>query len=78
MLYEFHKWQNDKRPGSLHATYLVYGTRKKVEKAEEQDGDVEMTDSHSEMRMTFSDEVPTYTLSLIREAQLQGEHTYVL
>ncbi|KAI4867991.1 DNA polymerase subunit Cdc27 [Hypoxylon rubiginosum] len=71
MLYEFHKWQNDKRPGSLHATYLVYGTRKKVEKAEEQDGDVEMTDSHSEMRMTFSDEVPTYTLSLIREAQLQ-------
>ncbi|KAI1775749.1 DNA polymerase subunit Cdc27 [Hypoxylon cercidicola] len=71
MLYEFHKWQNDKRPGSLHATYLVYGIRKNVEKVEEQDGDVEMTDSHREMHISFSDEVPTYTLSLIRETQLQ-------
>ncbi|XXG95107.1 hypothetical protein Hte_001367 [Hypoxylon texense] len=73
MLYDFHKWQNDKRPGSLHATYLVYGTRKKTEKTVEQDGDVEMTDSHPEMRLTFSDEVPTYTLSLIREVQLQEQ-----
>ncbi len=74
MLYEFHTWQNDKRPGSLHATYLVYGTKKAVEKSNRQDGDVEMTDSqHSEdIQVPFSDEVPTFTLSLVREEQLQG------
>ncbi|KAI1452739.1 DNA polymerase subunit Cdc27 [Annulohypoxylon moriforme] len=73
MLYEFHKWQNDKRPGSLHATYLIYGSKKKVEKVEEQDGDVKMTDSQNleELRVPFSDDVPTYTLSLVKEEQLQ-------
>ncbi|KAH6660855.1 DNA polymerase subunit Cdc27 [Truncatella angustata] len=65
MLYEFHKWQNDKRPGTLHATYLVYGTSKKPE---EPDNDVEMTDSQSE---PLSDEVPTTTLTLVVEEQLQ-------
>ncbi|KAL7629756.1 CDC27 protein [Parahypoxylon ruwenzoriense] len=73
MLYEFHKWQNDKRPGTLHATYLVYGIMKPVEKANGQDDDVDMTDSqHSEdMPVSFSDEVPTYTLSLVKEEKLQ-------
>ncbi|KAI0148317.1 DNA polymerase subunit Cdc27 [Hypoxylon sp. NC0597] len=73
MLYEFHKWQNDKRPKSLHATYIVYGTKKAVQKTEEQDGDVEMTDSQNseELNVPFSDEVPTYTLSLVKEEQLQ-------
>ncbi|KAI1134796.1 DNA polymerase subunit Cdc27 [Hypoxylon sp. FL0543] len=72
MLYEFHKWQNDKRPMSLHATYLVYGTKKAVQKTEEEDGDVEMTDSqNSDSHIPFSDEVPTYTLSLVKEEQLQ-------
>ncbi|KAI0173275.1 DNA polymerase subunit Cdc27 [Hypoxylon sp. FL1284] len=70
MLYDFHKWQNDKRPGTLHATYLVYGTKGRAEKSAEQDGDVEMADSRP--GASFSDEVPTYTLSLIREAQLQA------
>ncbi|KAI0897175.1 DNA polymerase subunit Cdc27 [Annulohypoxylon nitens] len=72
MLYEFHKWQNDKHPGTLHATYLVYGSKKKPDKAEEQDGDVKMTDSQNseEMHVPFSDEVPTYILSLVKEEQL--------
>ncbi|KAI1850177.1 hypothetical protein JX265_013456 [Neoarthrinium moseri] len=70
MLYEFHKWQNDKRPGTLHATYLVYGTRRKTE---EPDGDVEMTDSQSESGFgtSFSDEVLIHTLTLAKEDQLQ-------
>lgn len=74
MLYDFHKSQNDKRPGSLHATYLVYGTKKAPVKVEESDGDVKMTDSQSseEMHVPFSDEVPTYTLSIVKEEQLQG------
>ncbi|KAI1340281.1 DNA polymerase subunit Cdc27 [Xylariaceae sp. FL0016] len=70
MLYEFHRVQNAKRPGTLHATYLVYGTKRKVE---QHDGDVEMTDSQKsdEFQVSFSDEVPTYTLSLVREEALQ-------
>ncbi|KAI1099366.1 DNA polymerase subunit Cdc27 [Jackrogersella minutella] len=73
MLYEFHKWQNDKHPNSLHATYLVYGTKKNVVKVEEHDGDVEMTDSQNseEVHPPFSDDVPTHTLSLVKEEQLQ-------
>ncbi|KAI0380383.1 DNA polymerase subunit Cdc27 [Hypomontagnella monticulosa] len=75
MLFEFHKWQNDKRPGSLHATYLIYGTKspENAIKAEEPDGDVEMTDSQNsgELHAHFSDDVPTYALSLVKEEQLQ-------
>ncbi|KAK7957673.1 DNA polymerase delta subunit 3 [Apiospora saccharicola] len=67
MLYEFHKTQNDRNPGSLMATYLVYGTRK----SDEQDDDVEMTDSVSDKDETFSEPVPTKTLQLIREETLQ-------
>ncbi|KAK7955621.1 uncharacterized protein PG986_004843 [Apiospora aurea] len=67
MLYDFHKSQNDKNPGSLNATYLVYGTRKP---SDEQDGDVEMTDSVSDKNETFSETVPTRTLALIREEML--------
>lgn len=64
MLYEFHKWQNDKRPDTLHATYLVYGTRRKQV---EENGDVEMTDSQSD-----DTEIPSSTLTLVREEKLQG------
>ncbi|KAK7926484.1 hypothetical protein PG985_003482 [Apiospora marii] len=67
MLYEFHKSQNEKNPNSLMATYLVYGTKK----SDEQDGDVEMTDSVSDKDETFSETVPTKTLELIREETLQ-------
>ncbi|ETS75843.1 hypothetical protein PFICI_12787 [Pestalotiopsis fici W106-1] len=64
MLYEFHKWQNDKRPDTLHATYLVYGTRKKQVEA---NGDVEMTDSQSENET----DVSSNTMTLVREEKLQ-------
>ncbi|KAI8956917.1 DNA polymerase subunit Cdc27 [Daldinia sp. FL1419] len=71
MLYEFHKSQNDKHPGSLHATYLVYGIQKSTAKLEESDGDVKMTDSQNSEDMHVSDEVPTYTLSIVKEERLQ-------
>jgi hypothetical protein len=72
MLYDFHKWQNDKRPNTLHATYVIYGIKKKPE---QQDGDVEMTDSQmsDDIHAPFSDLVPTYTLSLVNQERLQGE-----
>jgi DNA polymerase delta subunit 3 len=36
MLYDFHRTQNARKPGSLHATYLVAGTRKPEEQPEAQ------------------------------------------
>jgi DNA polymerase delta subunit 3 len=72
MLYDFHKWQNDKRPGSLHATYIIYGTKTKPKVDDE---DVEMTDSQmsDDRHAPFSDLVPTHTLSLVSEEQLHGQ-----
>lgn len=72
MLFEFHKWQNDKRPGSLHATYLIYGTKKPVD---EEDGDVDMTSSQMSEEsppVRFSDDVLTETLSLVKQEELEG------
>ncbi|KAI1740194.1 DNA polymerase subunit Cdc27 [Xylaria scruposa] len=70
MLYDFHKWQNDKRPGSLHATYIIYGIKSR---AAQPDGDVEMTDSQTseDIDAPLSDLVPTYTLSLVAQEQLE-------
>lgn len=31
MLYDFHKKQNQKKPGTVHATYLISGTKRKEE-----------------------------------------------
>ncbi|RYC54544.1 hypothetical protein CHU98_g11662 [Xylaria longipes] len=72
MLYDFHKWQNDKRPGTLHATYIIYGTKNRPPQPDE---DVEMTDSQmsEDVDAPFSDLVPTYTLSLVSQEQLEGE-----
>ncbi|KAI0508688.1 DNA polymerase subunit Cdc27 [Xylaria bambusicola] len=70
MLYDFHKRQNDKRPDSLHATYIIYGTKSRPVS---QDEDVEMTDSQASEAADapYSDLVPTFTLSLVRQEQLQ-------
>ncbi|KAJ9149074.1 DNA polymerase delta subunit 3 [Pleurostoma richardsiae] len=84
MLYDFYKWQNDKRPGAVHATYLVYGT-KKVEETNghiQHDGDVEMTSSMPEVE-SLAEEVPVFTLSMVAEDKLndvlsQYEHVSAL
>ncbi|KAI0817046.1 DNA polymerase subunit Cdc27 [Xylaria sp. FL0064] len=70
MLYDFHKWQNDKRPNTLHATYIIYGTKNRQVHRDE---DVDMTDSQMSdaTDAPFSDLVPTYTLSLVSQEQLQ-------
>lgn len=57
------------RPGSVHATYLLYGI-KKVEKGQE-DADVEMTSSAPEAE-PLSEEVQTFTLTLVQEARLES------
>ncbi|KAK8104914.1 hypothetical protein PG999_008273 [Apiospora kogelbergensis] len=69
LLYDFHKSQNAKEPGTVHATYLVYGTRKSPDAHD--DDDVEMTDSVSDHDVSIFQAVPTQTLALIREEALE-------
>jgi DNA polymerase delta subunit 3 len=69
MLYDFHNYQNAQKSNSVHATYLVYGT--KAPESQQSDGDVEMSSSMPEEPL--SDEVPISTLTLAREEELKGE-----
>ena len=75
MLYEFHRSQNAKRPGAVHATYLVYGTKKATNPPSESqdagDGDIEMSSSAMDTD-SLSEVVPTSILSLVPEEQLKG------
>ena len=74
MLYEFHRSQNAKRPGAVHATYLVYGTKTAADGPSARngsDGDVEMASSAPEVE-SLAEVVPTSTLSLVPEEQLKG------
>jgi hypothetical protein len=75
MLYEFHKSQNAKRPGAVHATYLVYGTKKASDGPSASqngtDGDIDMTSLAPEVE-SLTEAVPTSTLSLVPEEKLKG------
>lgn len=69
MLYDFHKYQNDLRANSVHATYLVYGA--KMVSDSQSDQDVEMDSSMPDQDVT-TEEAPISTLTLAREEELQG------
>ncbi len=70
MLFEFHKSQNARKLGSIHATYLIYGTKSAELGLQSQaDGDVEMSSSMPE---SVPEQVPILTLSLVEEGQLKG------
>ncbi|KAK0636893.1 DNA polymerase subunit Cdc27 [Bombardia bombarda] len=75
MLYDFYKSQNDRRPGAVHATYLVYGVQKGAGISRSwkssADGDVEMASSLPEVD-PIDDPVSTYTLSLVQEDRLEA------
>lgn len=68
MLYDFHKYQNALRSDSVHATYLVYGT--KTSDNAQADGDVEMTSSMPD-NDALSEDVAATTLTLAREEELK-------
>ena len=80
MLYEFHRQQNGKKPGTIHATYLLSGT-KRVELLEvattlKKDGEDEYMHSSPFMNSSIpqSDEgtgaISTLTITLTREEDL--------
>ncbi|OHE94041.1 DNA polymerase subunit Cdc27 [Colletotrichum orchidophilum] len=62
MLYDFHRSQNGMRPGTIHATYLIYGTR--IAQKVQDDGDVEMTSSPPDIE-PVSEDIVTHSMSLV-------------
>lgn len=69
MLYDYHKYQNGLRADSVHATYLVFGT--KTAEDAQGDGDVEMASSMPEPE-ALSEDAPTATLTIVAEEKLNG------
>lgn len=66
MLFDFHQWQNGRQPGSVHATYLVAGTRDEPEAME--DDAVNMSSQMSYGQAAS----PSLTVALVAESQLKG------
>lgn len=80
MLYEFYKSENGKRPGRVHATYLVYGMKKSEASSQVHngtDGDVNMESSMLEAE-SLDEAIPTFTLTLIQEEDLKGKYVMIL
>lgn len=73
MLYDFHSWQNGKKAGTVHATYVIYGTKQDAHANGyyQRDEDVEMTSSPPESAPE-AEEVPVVTLSLVADENLRG------
>jgi DNA polymerase delta subunit 3 len=83
MLYEFHRQQNGKKPGSVHATYLISGCRRRQEptfsrKGLVKDGDDEYMQS-SPFRSSpvqqideVVEESPVLSITLVKEEDLTG------
>lgn len=75
MLYDFHASHNAKHPGGVHATYLLYGSKRldegKAQTRTGDDGDIDMGSSMPESEPA-TETVPTLTLSLVAEEDLNG------
>jgi len=87
MLYDFHRTQNARKPGSLHATYLLAGTRRPEAQpssnghtsASQPDEDVPMSDI-SFLNSSMPDQdghaegasIPVTTITLVKEEELEG------
>lgn len=73
MLYDFHSWQIGKKAGTVHATYMIYGTKQKARANghSQQGEDVEMASSPPESAPQ-AEEVSLVTLSLVAEENLSG------
>ena len=83
MLYDFHSQQNAKKPGAVHATYLVSGTKRKetpvvTNGGAKKDGEDDYMQSSpfmsSSMPQSEEDtgETSGLTISLVREEELDG------
>jgi DNA polymerase delta subunit 3 len=84
MLYEFHQQQNAKKPGTVHATYLVSGTKQQENLAIEsgkKDGEDEYMQSSPFMSSSMpqpsegTGETSVLSVSLAREEELESATT---
>ena len=87
LLFQFHKQQNSKKPGSVHAVYLVTGftipvTPTDLPQTEQADGE----DAHMQSSPFMSSSMPQQedeeehlavkTVTLCREEDLEGEKNF--
>lgn len=84
MLFQFHRQQNGKKPGTVYATYLVSGTKRKEEPViinteMTKDGDDEYMQSSPFMNSSIpqmddiTGETSVLSISLIGEDRLDGK-----
>ena|SRR5437763_15277545 len=86
MLYEFHRQQSQKKPGSIHATYLLTGLRRTTESLAANGGFSKLSHddyTHSSPIVSSlpnqdgSDErLPVRTVMLVRENDLESMRNY--
>jgi DNA polymerase delta subunit 3 len=87
MLFEFHRQQNVKKPGTVHATYLVAGTKCKTPTTTNgnaaKDGEDEYMQS-SPFRSSpvpnseeVPEDIPVLSITLVREENLEGTHNNI-
>lgn len=81
MLYDFHRTENARKPGSVHATYLLYGLAiPKPEQSDESQQDREDRSMASSPFMSSSapqedsqqETTPRKVMTLAREEHLEG------
>jgi DNA polymerase delta subunit 3 len=83
MLYDFHSQQNAKKPGIVHATYLVSGTKRKetpvvANGGAKKDGEDDYMQSSPFMSSSMpqpeqdTGEISVLSISLVREEELEG------
>ncbi len=79
MLYEFHRKQNGKRPGSVHATYLIAGTRRGETSSQQTNGthsqrDGDDTVMQSSPLLAPSSSIPMPSQDEVPEAEPKPVH----
>lgn len=87
MLYAFHSQQNAKKPGAVHATYLVSGTKRKetlviTNGGATKDGEDDYMQSSPFMSSSMpqpeedTGETSVLSISLVREEELDGNAVF--
>lgn len=70
MLYEFHRKQNSNRPNSVHATYLITGTKQQQHAVNSPEDGEDTVSSFQRPEEDEHDPVPTRTIMIVKEANL--------
>jgi DNA polymerase delta subunit 3 len=82
MLFEFHRQQNVKKPGTVHATYLIAGTKRNLDPASTSSNQLEGVEEPVQSSPFRSSPIPNIeeaiedspvlSITLVREENLEG------